>query len=218
VDLNVGEGMFVLVTGPNGAGKSTLLRLLYRTYRPTAGEAWYASRHGRIDLARAADADIVRLRRDEIGFVTQFLRPRPRASALDLVAEPALSAGVSAAAAYDEAERSLAAFGLKRALWHAYPATFSGGEQQRVNLARALSSRYRLLLLDEPNASLDPDARAALRDRLAALKRAGTTVIAVLHDAADAATVVDRTVAIAVPAQPSDGQHVQTKEEAHVAE
>ncbi|MBW7886230.1 MAG: ATP-binding cassette domain-containing protein, partial [Caldilineaceae bacterium] len=93
LSFTLNEGEFLLVRGPNGVGKSTLLRCLYRTYRPTGGEANYRSRHGWIDLAAAADVDIAMLRQDEIGFVTQFLRPRPRVTALELVAEPLLAAG-----------------------------------------------------------------------------------------------------------------------------
>ena len=141
-------GQFLRIGGANGAGKSTLLRCLYRTYLPTSGVALYESQHGVIDLARAADADIITLRHEEIGFVTQFLRPRPRVSALELVAEPLLAFGVTFDAARPQAEHLLSEFGVKPDLWHAYPTTFSGGEQQRVNLARALIAPRRLLLLD----------------------------------------------------------------------
>src|SRR5262245_47701707 len=155
-DLDPGE--FLLVSGANGIGKSTLLRCLYRTYRPTGGSALYQSQRGEIDLARAADVDIALLRREEIGFVSQFLRPRPRVSALELVAEPLLASGTTWEEAISLAEESLHGFGLKPELWQAYPTTFSGGEQQKVNLARALIRPYRLLLLDEPTASLDRSA------------------------------------------------------------
>jgi alpha-D-ribose 1-methylphosphonate 5-triphosphate synthase subunit PhnL len=152
-------GQFLLVSGPNGVGKSTLLRCLYRSYLPTSGSALYHARGGVIDLAAAHDIDIVKLRATEIGHVTQFLRPRPRVSALEMVAEPRRAAGDDAAAAIAFAESMLTSFRLKRELWHAYPSTFSGGEQQKVNLARALAAPRRLLLLDEPTASLDAGAR-----------------------------------------------------------
>ncbi|MEO0761015.1 MAG: ATP-binding cassette domain-containing protein [Pseudomonadota bacterium] len=194
VSFSVDAGEFVLLKGANGAGKSTLLRTLYRSYLPQAGVIRFHSRHGAIDLARAADVDVAHLRRTEIGFVTQFLQPRPRVSAEALVAEPLRLSGVAAEAALDEARAALAAFGVKRDLWRAYPTTFSGGEQQKVNLARALILPRRLLLLDEPTASLDAAARAALVARLAALKAGGAAMIGVFHHPGDVAHLIDRTV------------------------
>lgn len=184
-------GQFLLVGGANGAGKSSLLRCLYRTYIPTAGSAWFESQHGRIDLTRAADVDMALLRREEIGFVTQFLRPRPRVSALDLVAEPLVDGGYSWAAAVDQAQYLLHSFGLKPELWSAYPTTFSGGEQQKVNLARALIAPRRLLLLDEPTASLDAATRQSLVVRLAELKAQGVAMIGVFHHPEDIAALID---------------------------
>lgn len=189
-------GEFLLVTGPNGAGKSTLLRCLYRTYLPTGGHAWFASTQGWIDLASAADIDIALLRQQEIGFVTQFLKTRPRVTAVELVAEPLLAMGVAAREATVRAQTALDFFGVKPALWVAYPTTFSGGEQQKVNLARALIRPYRLLLLDEPTASLDTNARQALVERLAMLKGDGVAMMAVLHHAEDASALIDRQLAI----------------------
>lgn len=191
VDFTLEEGQFLLVSGQNGAGKSTLLRCLYRTYLPTTGRAVYGSHHGEIDLARAADADMMLLRREEISFVTQFLRPRPRVSALELVAEPLLPAVHSLEDAQPPAEQILSDFGVKRELWNAYPTTFSGGEQQRVNLARALIAPRRLLLLDEPTASLDAAARAFLTRRLAELKREGVTMIGIFHYPDEIRALVD---------------------------
>jgi alpha-D-ribose 1-methylphosphonate 5-triphosphate synthase subunit PhnL len=214
LSFEVRAGEFVLVAGPNGVGKSTLLRCLYRTYLPTAGQAHYHSRHGVIDLATAADVDILHLRREEIGHVTQFLRARPRVSALDFVAEPLLTGpsplggedlwpigghgrgGSGPDTAKAQAADLLAAFGLKRELWDAYPTTFSGGEQQKVNLAHALIAPRRLLLLDEPTASLDVSARAALVDRLAQLKGQGVAMIGVFHHAEDVRPLVDKEIVL----------------------
>lgn len=190
-------GEFLLVSGPNGAGKSTLLRCLYRTYLPTGGSAWFAAQQGLIDLVRAADIDITALRKQEIGFVTQFLKTRPRVTALELVAEPLLLTGLPASMANARAQAALDFFGVKPALWTAYPTTFSGGEQQKVNLARALIRPCRLLLLDEPTASLDVNARQALVERLAVLKQEGVAMMAVLHHAEDAAALIDRRLVIA---------------------
>jgi len=193
-------GEFLLVTGPNGAGKSTLLRCLYRTYLPTGGHAWFASTHGCIDLAGAADIDIALLRKQEIGFVTQFLKTRPRVTAVELVAEPLLATGLTADEANRRARAALDFFGVKPALWTAYPTTFSGGEQQKVNLARALIRPYRLLLLDEPTASLDLNTRQALVERLAALKQEGVAMMAVLHHTEVAAALIDRRLEITTDA------------------
>ena len=194
VSFNLNAGEFILLKGANGAGKSTLLRTLYRTYLPRAGVIRFHSEHGPIDLARAADIDISHLRRTEIGFVTQFLVARPRVNAEAIVAEPLRLAGVSQEAALDEARAALAAFGVKEELWRAYPTTFSGGEQQKVNLARALILPQKLLMLDEPTASLDANARAALVARLAELKEQGTAMIGVFHHPDDVMHLIDRIV------------------------
>jgi len=191
LNFTLEAGQFLLVSGPNGVGKSTLLRCLYRSYLPTGGQALYQSKYGGIDLARAADVDMLTLRHEEIGFVTQFLRPRPRVRALELVAEPLLASGTSEKHALQNAQEMLENFGLKSDLWDAYPTTFSGGEQQKVNLARALITRRRLLLLDEPTASLDVETRASLAKRLAELKAQGVAMIGVLHHPEDVQELID---------------------------
>lgn len=192
------SGEFLLLKGPNGVGKSTLLRTLYRSYLPRSGHVWYHAPEGRIDLARAADVDVALLRRREIGFVTQFLIARPRVAAEEVVAEPLRRAGVPGDAALAEARRWLSEFGVKRDLWRAYPTTFSGGEQQKVNLARALILPQRLLLLDEPTASLDAGARTALVRRLAELKAGGVAMIGVFHHPGDVAGLIDREIELTV--------------------
>lgn len=200
VSFTLRAGELMLVRGPNGVGKSSLLRCLYRTYLPDSGAAVFQSSRGPVDLARAADVDIAALRRTEIGHVTQFLRPRPRVSALDLVAEPLLQAGRAPAEAEELAGEWLEDLGLKRAIWGAYPSTFSGGEQQKINLARALIAPRRLLLLDEPSSALDPRARGALRQRIAELKAAGVAMIAIFHHAEDIAGLVDAEIHLLAPA------------------
>lgn len=199
VSFSLRAGELLLVRGPNGVGKSSLLRCLYRTYRPDGGAALFSSSHGPVDLARAADVDIALLRRTEIGHVTQFLRPRPRVSALELVAEPLLTAGAPPDAARAAAGEWLADLGLKAAIWGAYPSTFSGGEQQKINLARALIAPRRLLLLDEPTSALDPRARDALRERLAGLKAAGVAMLGIFHHVDDIAGLVDREIMLEAP-------------------
>lgn len=221
-DLNftLENGQFLLISGPNGVGKSTLLRCLYRSYRPTGGQAIYHSLYGTIDLARAADADIALLRRTEIGLVSQFLRPRPRVSALELVAEPLLASGTTWEQAIAQAESTLRTFGLKNDLWNAYPTTFSGGEQQKVNLARALIRPVRLLLLDEPTASLDRVTRASLTGWVADLKQQGVAMIGIFHYPEEIQHLVDDEIHLNTPPIPElqgllelqdtkvDGSHV----------
>lgn len=194
ISFAVDAGQFILLKGANGAGKSTLLRTLYRSYVPMSGEVLFHSDHGVIDLARAAEIDMAYLRRTEIGFVTQFLLPRPRVSAEAIVAEPLRLAGASAEAALEAARAALTTFGVKESLWRAYPTTFSGGEQQKVNLARALILPQKLLLLDEPTASLDARARAALVNRLAELKAGGTAMIGVFHHPDDVLHLIDEII------------------------
>jgi alpha-D-ribose 1-methylphosphonate 5-triphosphate synthase subunit PhnL len=194
ISFRVAAGEFVLLKGANGAGKSTLLRTLYRSYLPLSGEIRFHSSHGLIDLARAADVDVAHLRRTEIGFVTQFLTARPRVSAEAIVAEPLRLAGWVPEAALNAARKALETFGVKPDLWAAYPTTFSGGEQQKVNLARALILPQKLLMLDEPTASLDANARAALVARLQELKDQGTAIIGVFHHPDDVMHLIDRVV------------------------
>ena len=194
ITFSVAAGEFVLLKGTNGAGKSTLLRTLYRSYLPLAGEIRFHSSHGVIDLARASDVDVAHLRRTEIGFATQFLTARPRVSAEAIVAEPLRLAGWKPEAALDESRKALKTFGVKPDLWAAYPTTFSGGEQQKVNLARALILPQKLLLLDEPTASLDVIARFALVARLQELKDQGAAMIGVFHHPDDVLHLIDRVV------------------------
>ncbi|MEM8871509.1 MAG: ATP-binding cassette domain-containing protein [Pseudomonadota bacterium] len=204
VSFSIAAGEFVLLKGANGAGKSTLLRTLYRSYLPLSGEIRFHSSHGIIDLARAADVDVAHLRRTEIGFVTQFLTARPRVSAEAIVAEPLRLAGWEPEAALEVARKALETFGVKPDLWAAYPTTFSGGEQQKVNLARALILPQKLLMLDEPTASLDANARSALVTRLQELKDQGTAMIGVFHHPDDVIHLVNRVVDLTPDAAPEE--------------
>ncbi|MEO0668144.1 MAG: ATP-binding cassette domain-containing protein [Pseudomonadota bacterium] len=204
ISFSVAAGEFILLKGANGAGKSTLLRTLYRSYLPLSGEIRFHSSHGMIDLARAADVDVAHLRRTEIGFVTQFLTARPRVSAEAIVAEPLRLAGWDPDTALEAARKALGTFGVKPDLWAAYPTTFSGGEQQKVNLARALILPQKLLMLDEPTASLDANARGALVARLQELKDQGTAMIGVFHHPGDVMHLIDRVVDLTPDATPTE--------------
>jgi alpha-D-ribose 1-methylphosphonate 5-triphosphate synthase subunit PhnL len=198
VNFNLQASSFTLVTGTNGAGKSTLLRCLYRTYLSTHGSILFNSSLGVIDLATASEQTVLHMRRHDIGYVSQFLRHRPRVSALELVAEPLIHAGISRNEALRKAAIQLSNYGLKEALWQAYPSTFSGGEQQKVNLARALIRPCRLLLLDEPTASLDAETRTALVQQLADLKLQGVTMLGVFHHPEDVKHLIDTEIKVHV--------------------
>lgn len=193
VTFDLAAGEFVGITGRSGSGKSTVLKLIYRTYLPQAGEMRYASTaFGSIDLAHADERTVLTLRRQEIGYVSQFLRVVPRTSAREIVESAMRETGVDQVVARAEAERLLDHFELPEGLWDSYPQTFSGGEKLRVNVARAMIKRPRILLLDEPTASLDDHSKTKVRTLLASLKAEGTTMLGIFHDLAFMEGVCDR--------------------------
>jgi len=197
VELQLRPGQTLAVTGPSGAGKSSLLKCVWRTYRPSAGHVWLRDSGGEVtDLAAADEQRVLALRRTEMGFVTQFLHCLPRKCALHVVAQPLLDAGVAPAVAVKQADRMLARLNVPEHLRAVAPATFSGGEQQRVNLARGLIRRVRLLLLDEPTASLDPQSRESAIALLRELKAAGTAMLVVSHDPVLVAALADGEVQV----------------------
>ena len=196
VSFGVERGEFVGLSGPSGAGKSTVLKCVHRTYLATSGNILYrSSALGELDLATASDADIIRLRRGEIGMVSQFLRVIPRVSTIDLVAEPLRHRqGMSESDASARAAELLSRLRIPRSLWNAYPATFSGGEQQRVNIARAVGWEPPLLLLDEPTASLDRVSAGIVLELLSELRDRGCTMLGIFHDPELLSRIADRTV------------------------
>jgi alpha-D-ribose 1-methylphosphonate 5-triphosphate diphosphatase len=192
VSFQVREGGALALFGPSGIGKSSVLKCIYRTYLPTSGHIWYHSTDGqRLDLAHLPEHDIIRLRRQEIGYVAQFLHVLPRVGAVDVVAEPLIKAGVPMADARRQAGALLTRLKIPQSLHDAYPVTFSGGEQQRVNIARAAIGQPRLLLLDEPTASLDVKSIRIVLDLLADLRQSGTTMVMICHDQAIAKETAD---------------------------
>jgi alpha-D-ribose 1-methylphosphonate 5-triphosphate synthase subunit PhnL len=193
VSFRVDPGECLHISGPSGAGKSSLLKCLYRTYPASAGRALFHSGGATVDLVSVPDVEILELRRTAIGYVSQFFSAIPRLTALSVVAEPLLARGVEPAAARRRGQEMLERLDLPEALWDCYPSTFSGGERQRVNLARALIAPRELILLDEPTASLDRVRRSIVLSLLADLKRAGTSLIVVFHDP-ERPAMVDRTL------------------------
>ena len=183
VSFRTEAGTLLAITGPSGIGKSSLLKCIYRTYLPSAGEIVYTAKDGReIDLASAGDWEVLTLRRSEIGYVSQFFRVMPRISALETLIEPLVSRGAGREQALEQARQMLTHVGLGRTLWDMYPSTFSGGEKQRLNILHAIITKPRLLLLDEPTASLDRGYKDRIMEMILALKAEGTAMIGVFHD------------------------------------
>ena len=200
VDLTLQRGECVALHGPSGAGKSTLMRSIYANYRASCGRIFVLHDGAMVDIVSATARTILDVRRRTLGYVSQFLRVVPRVSSVDIVAEAAALAG--AADPVTQARELLLKFNLPERLHHLAPATFSGGEQQRVNLARGFAGRHPILLLDEPTASLD----AANRDRvIAAIKAAkldGVAMLGIFHDADIRIAVADRCFDMQSPADP----------------
>ncbi len=195
VDLDVSRGECVALIGPSGSGKSTLLRCLYGNYLASAGSIELrdeTSSDRYLTLTGASPHDIMRMRRDVIGYVSQFLRVIPRVPALDLVAEPLVARGVEVDEARRRAGDWLARLNIPERLWHLAPATFSGGEQQRVNIARGLIAAHPVLLLDEPTASLDASNRDVVADVIVEARKRGAAIVGIFHDEATRERVATR--------------------------
>jgi len=183
ISFTVSPGECVVLTGPSGSGKSTLLRSLYANYLPDAGRVSVRHRDSWVDMVSAEPREILAVRRETMGYVSQFLRVIPRVPTLDIVAEPLLAQGVAQDAATVRAKELLARLALPERLWSVPPATFSGGEQQRVNIARSFARSYPVLLLDEPTASLDATNRETVVSLIAEAREAGAAIVAICHDA-----------------------------------
>ena len=200
VSFCVYAGQLTALIGPTGAGKSSVLKGIYRTYLPSAGRILYRDALGHeIDLARASEHQMLELRRREIGFVTQFLHCLPRKATIDVVAQPLVALGVAREEARQRAAQLLLALNLPERLWSVSPATFSGGERQRVNLARGLITKPRLLLLDEPTASLDPHTAEKVIGLIEALKAEGTAMLAIFHHPEITRRLADHVVELVPP-------------------
>jgi len=215
VSFEVDDGEFLAIVGESGSGKSSLLKCIYRTYQPTSGHVVFHDADGDVDLAACPERDIIELRDDAIGYTSQFLDEIPRVPAVDVVARPLREQGVPIDQARETAESLLSRLNLPEELWDAYPATFSGGERQRINLAQAIAPKPRLLLLDEPTSALDPETRAAAIELLREFLDDGTTVVGVFHNRDVIEAVADRVVVLedarmrgVVPIEEYDGEEL----------
>ncbi len=191
--LAVAPGECVALTGSSGAGKSTLMRMLWGNYLADAGSIRIAGR----ELVGAEPRAVLALRRDVLGYVSQFLRVVPRVPTLEVVAEPLLSLGTAPEEARDRAARMLTRLAIPERLWNLSPTTFSGGEQQRVNIARGFIHPYPALLLDEPTASLDARNRETVIGLIEEAKARGAAIVGIFHDEAARARVADRELDVA---------------------
>ena len=190
LSLSVAKGECVALTGVSGAGKSTLMRMIYGNYLTQAGEIHI----GNVDIVQAEPREVIALRREVLGYVSQFLRVVPRVPTLDVVAEPLRAIGVSADDAEARAKVLLTQLNIPQRLWPLSPTTFSGGEQQRVNIARGFAHEYPALLLDEPTASLDATNREVVLSLIEGAKARGAAIIGIFHDEVARARVCDREV------------------------
>jgi len=183
VSFSVRPGELLALTGPSGAGKSSVLKTIYRTYTPSRGTVYLDRGQGRaVNLAACSESEMLCYRRSDIGFVTQFLKILPRISALDVVAAPLIDIGIDKKDAEDRAARLLDALNIREELFSVSPLTFSGGEQQRINIARGVIAPKKLLLLDEPTASLDEESAGRVLALLHELKKQKICMVAIFHD------------------------------------
>ena len=190
VSLKVEPGECVALTGASGAGKSTLMRMIYGNYLTQAGSI----RIGDTDIVAAEPREVITLRREVLGYVSQFLRVVPRVPTRDVVAEPLRAVGVDEATANARAEALLKQLNIPERLWSLSPTTFSGGEQQRVNIARGFVHDYPAMLLDEPTASLDAANRDVVLGLIEGAKARGAAIVGIFHDEAARNRVCDRVI------------------------
>ena len=192
IDLDVRSGECVVLSGPSGAGKSTLMRSLYGNYRAEAGRIMIRHRDEMVNIATAEPRIVLAIRRETLGYVSQFLRVVPRVGTLDIVAEELIVRGAAPDEARDAAGALLLRLNIPRRLHAIPPATFSGGEQQRVNLARGFIAGHPILLLDEPTASLDAANRAVVVGMIQQAKARGIAIVAICHDSDVRDAIADR--------------------------
>ncbi|HXI07864.1 MAG TPA: phosphonate C-P lyase system protein PhnL [Bradyrhizobium sp.] len=194
VSFHVDAGECVVLSGPSGAGKSSILKMIYGNYRCDTGRIGIRHRGAVIDLATAEPRQVLGVRRSTIGYVSQFLRAVPRVPTIDVVAEPLVVNGLSREDARERAGALLRRLNIPERLWRLPPSTFSGGEQQRVNIAHGFISDHPILLLDEPTASLDAANRAVVVELVEEKKRKGVAMVAIVHDDEIRHLIADRII------------------------
>jgi alpha-D-ribose 1-methylphosphonate 5-triphosphate synthase subunit PhnL len=194
VDLTVYPGECVALIDPSGSGKSTLLRAVYANYRPQAGRILVAHDGGRVDMVGSSPRELLAVRRRTLGYVSQFLRVIPRVATLDVVIEPLRAFGVPREAAAERGQAMLERLRIPERLWSLSPVTFSGGEQQRVNVARGFIADFPILLLDEPTAALDTASRAIVVELIRDARARRAAIVGAFHDAAVREAVATRAV------------------------
>jgi len=194
VEFSVSAGECVVLGGPSGAGKSSILKMIYGNYRCDKGQILVTIGDDIVNVAGAEPRQVLKLREDTIGYVSQFLRTIPRVSAEDVAAEPLVAQGASEEEAVEKARSLLARLNVPERLWTLPPATFSGGEQQRVNIARGFIAHYPILLLDEPTASLDAANRAVVVRLVQEKKEQGVAMVGILHDQDVREEIADRII------------------------
>lgn len=192
VSFSVASSECVVLGGPSGIGKSSILKMLYGNYAADAGQILVEHKGRIVDIASADPRSVLEVRRHTMGYVSQFLRTVPRVSAIDVVAEPLLARGTAAQEARERAADLLGGLNLPKELWNLPPATFSGGEQQRVNIARGFITDHSILLLDEPTASLDAVNRCVVVAMIAEKKTKGVAMLGIFHDEEVREAVADR--------------------------
>ncbi len=196
LSLSVRRSECVALDGPSGAGKSSVLKMIFGSYVTSSGRVLVRGQRSFVDVAKSDPREIIELRRRSISYVSQFLRVIPRISCLDLVVAAARDDGCELQDAEERARNLLARLNLPERLWGLPPATFSGGEQQRVNIARGFAPQRPILLLDEPTASLDRANTEAVLDLIADRKAQGAAILGVFHDPDVRLRVADRLAAM----------------------
>src|SRR5215472_9045200 len=194
VTFEVNAGECLVLSGPSGAGKSSILKMIFGNYRCDGGRIGILHDGAMIDIAGAEPRDILSVRRSTIGYVSQFLRAVPRVPTIDVVAEPLIVTGTLREEARRQAGELLHRLNIPERLWALPPSTFSGGEQQRVNIAHGFISGHPILLLDEPTASLDAANREVVVGLIDEKKRAGVAMVAIVHDDEIRRQIADRVV------------------------